>query len=104
MTKKKDEIFEKLSALKPAIPTATRLKKKDPKELSDQGEKALVLSDIVFKNLTALERIRKEMFHDVEKISSVVLSGVLETYTISYEMFKYNMNVFTSFFTRERKK
>lgn len=104
MAKKKDEIFEKLSALKPAVPTVTRLKKKTPEEPQVEGESIPPLSDILVNNLTALERIRKEMFHDVEKIYSVVLSGVFETYTVSYKMFKYNMNVFTSFFLRDRNK
>jgi hypothetical protein len=101
MAKKKDEIFEKLSALKPAVPTVTRLKKKDTLDPVVVLDKGAVLSDVFMNNLTALEKIRKEMLQDIETIYSVVFSRMLETYNVSYEMFRYNMNVFASFFRRK---
>ena len=100
MAKKKDEIFEKLSALKPAVPTVTRLKKKEAEDPVVVPIKNSAISEAFMNNLTALERIRKEMFQDMETIYSVIVSTMLETYSISYEMFKYNMNVFASFFRK----
>lgn len=101
MAKKKDEIFEKLNALKPAIPTVTRLKKKDPMEPAVVLDKDTAISEVFMNNLKALEKIRKEILQDMETIYSVVFSRVLETYSISYDMFRYNMNVFASFFKRD---
>jgi hypothetical protein len=101
MTKKKDEIFEKLSALKPAVPTATRIRKKEQQAQSGENSEAF---EIFMNNMSSVEKIREELFQDVEQIYSIILSGVFRIYSISYEMFKYNLNIFTTIFKREAKK
>ncbi len=98
MAKKDDAIIKKLSALKPSIPTSTRA---ETAKVS-QDDSAVVVKEsspgvieLMMENISAMEKIRRELLSETGNIQSVVIDSWRKMMFITYDIQKTNFEYIT---------